>query len=55
MLSWNAYKMSNKFNTIWLKGLNPHIYKVEWLNWTKNFKEGLIIIFTYKLRDEKHF
>jgi len=33
--SWNAYETSNKSNKIWLKGLNPHISKDEWLNWSK--------------------
>jgi len=31
--------MSNKLNEIWLKGLNPHIYIVNGLNWFKVFKK----------------
>jgi len=33
ILSWNMLKMSDKLNTIWLKRLNSHIFKDEWLNW----------------------
>jgi len=29
ILLWNALKMSNKYNKIWLKGLNPHILRDE--------------------------
>jgi len=40
---WNALEMSNKFNKIWLKWLNPRISKDKGLNWSKvskwtNFK-----------------
>jgi len=29
---------SDKLNKIWLKGLNPRIFKDEWLNWSKVLK-----------------
>jgi len=32
------FETSNKLNKILLKGLNPHIYIVEGLNWFKVFK-----------------
>ena len=35
ILLWNAFKMSNKLNKIWVKGLNSRISKDEWLNWSK--------------------
>ena len=33
--SWNAYETTNKPNKIWLKELNLHISRNEWLNWSK--------------------
>ena len=35
ILSWNALKMLDILNKIWLKGLNPCISKDEELNWSK--------------------
>jgi len=32
ILYWDGFETSNKLNKIWLKELNPHIYKVEGLN-----------------------
>jgi len=36
----NIFEMSNKFNKIRLKGLNPHISKVRKLNWIKVSKNN---------------
>ena len=38
ILLWNVLEMSNKFNKIWLKRLNPCISKDEKLNWSKVLK-----------------
>jgi len=33
-----VFETSNKLNKIRLKGLNPHMYRVDGLNWFKIFK-----------------
>jgi len=35
LLYRKSFETSNKFNKIWLKGLNLNIYKVRRLNWIK--------------------
>jgi len=40
ILLWNTFETSNKPNKIWLKGLNPHISKIENLNWIKGSKRN---------------
>jgi len=45
--------MSNKFNKIWLKELNSHIFKVGRLNWFKVSKK-INSNFTWKFRDRKY-
>ena len=53
ILLWNALKMSNKLNKIWLKGLNSRISKDGGLNWSKVSKWTNSKIH-WKLRDQKH-
>jgi len=44
-----VFDISNKLNKIWLKRLNPHIYRVEGLYWFKVSKSFQISKFTFYL------